>query len=179
MRNLMDDAATPHPRGAFYVFELGWRGVFYGTIDGLAMLAFPALIADLVLRGDRRGLGRKVAFAALSLLLVVTVTAVYHLGYEQFRGRDLKEPVAGMVIMSVPTVLTGNPTGAVIAHAAVHTGAVVHEYYGSDPGFLPPRLTGYEDRWGGLVGWMLASAWLMVVAVFVTALTRHRDRPPA
>jgi hypothetical protein len=162
----------------FYLFELGWRGVFYGTIDGLAMLAFPALVAYLVLRGDRRGFGRKVAFAALTLVLVVGVTAVYHLGYQQFRGRDLKEPVTGMLVMSVPTVLTANPVGAVIAHASVHTGAVVHEYYGSDPGFLPPRLTGYEDRWGGLVGWLLASGWLMVVALFVTALAQRRERPP-
>ena len=83
VRNVLSEDATPRPHGAYYVFELIWRGGIYGAIDGLLLTVIPCLIVY-------RGLGehlatwrRRRAYFAASLALVVTITAIYHLGYAQ------------------------------------------------------------------------------------------------
>ena len=55
----------------------------------------------------RRG---KVAVGALALGVSLLFTAVYHLGYSDFRGEKLRKPLAGDVIWSVPTLATLSPT---------------------------------------------------------------------
>jgi hypothetical protein len=64
------------------------------------------------------------------------MTAVYHLGYSQFRSSDLRSPLIGDVVWSVPTLATLNPIGAPIAHVGLHVSAVVHSY--ETDLFLPP-----------------------------------------
>jgi hypothetical protein len=64
-------------------------------------------------------------------------TAVYHLGYSDFRGEKLRKPLAGDVIWSVPTLVTLSPLGSPIAHAGLHVAAVVHSY--ETDVFLPPH----------------------------------------
>jgi hypothetical protein len=79
----------------------------------------------------------KLAVGALGLGMSLAFTAVYHLGYPEFRGDMLKKPLAGDVVWSAPTLLTLNPLGAPIAHAGLHVSAVLHSY---DTGtFLPPH----------------------------------------
>jgi hypothetical protein len=51
------------------------------------------------------------------------MTAVYHLGYSDYRGEKLRKPMTGDLIWSAPTLLTLNPLGAPIAHAAMHAAA--------------------------------------------------------
>src|SRR5438045_7400740 len=64
----------------------------------------------------------------LALAASLAFTAVYHLGYSDFRGSKLRKPVAGDVLWSAPTLLTLNPVGAPLAHAALHVTAVAHAY---------------------------------------------------
>jgi hypothetical protein len=78
-----------------------------------------------------------VAIGTLALAVSIAFTAVYHLGYPEFRNGDLKKPVAGDVMWSAPTLLTLNPVGAPIAHVALHVSAVTHSY--ETPTFLPPH----------------------------------------
>jgi hypothetical protein len=59
------------------------------------------------------------------------------------------------------------------AFSAVHVTAVAHEYYGADPGYLPPQLTDYTDRAGGVTGMILAVAWVLVLGGLVY---RFRNR---
>ena len=167
VRQVLSDDSTDHPDGAFFVFELFWRGVGYGLIDAVALFVFPALVTYALFRGDRHGVARKFGFAGAVLLLTLVVTTTYHLGYEHFRGEDVANPLTGGVFMSVPAMLTGNPVGALVAHGAVHVSAVAHEYYGADPGYLPPNLTDYPDRAGGLAGVILAVAWLLLLGGLV------------
>ena len=138
---VLGQAGTAHPDGAYFAGELVWRGVVYGLVDALVLAVFPAVVAFLVMRGDRRGPGRKVAFAALVVLFSVVVSAGYHAGYPTYRDRDMARPLTGTVMWDVPAMLTGNPAGALVAHAAVHTSAVVHQYYGGENHLLPPELT--------------------------------------
>ncbi|MEZ4572752.1 MAG: hypothetical protein R2849_21035 [Thermomicrobiales bacterium] len=43
--NVLSRDSTPHPDGAYFAFEIGWRGLLYGIVDGLLLTAFPALVA--------------------------------------------------------------------------------------------------------------------------------------
>jgi hypothetical protein len=172
VRNVMSEASMAHPTGGFYWFELLWRGVLYGAVDALSLFVFPATVAYLVLRdSDRR---RRLRFAGLALLLSMAITATYHLGYPQFRGSDLVQPEIGAVIANVPTALTGNPVGSIVAHATYHVGANVHTYRSAT--YLPPDLDGYAERGSGTAGPALAALWI-VVAGTVLYVERRRLFP--
>jgi hypothetical protein len=156
VRKVLSEAAMPHPSGGFFWFELAWRGVLYGTMDALLLFVFPATVAYLLLRDERRR--RRLRFAALSLVLSLGITATYHLGYPQFRGADLAKPEIGALVAWVPTALTGNPIGAVVVHDSYHVAANVHRYHSEI--YLPPDLQGYAERGGGTTGLGLAALWL-------------------
>ena len=55
-RTVASDPSTAHPSGAFYVFELAWRGLTYGTVDALALFVFligqRRDLVDLVRRAE-------------------------------------------------------------------------------------------------------------------------------
>lgn len=129
--------ATPGPEGARYVFELFWRGALYGTVDALLLTVFPCLVALGLLGGEVAGAARKVSYVACSLALILTITAVYHLGFEQFRRDGIGPPEIGNTVISLPMLLTINPAGSVLAHASMHVAAVTHAY--ETPIFLPPQ----------------------------------------
>jgi hypothetical protein len=71
---------------------------------------------------------RRVAYFAASLVLVITITAVYHLGYSQYREDGVGAPETGNTIISMPMLLSANPIGSVADHAAMHISAVAHNY---------------------------------------------------
>jgi hypothetical protein len=178
VRQVTGQAGTSHPKGAFFWFELVWRGLVYGSVDALVLAVFPAVVAYLVMRGNRKGLARKTAFAGLVVLFSVIVSAAYHAGYSTYRGSTMSKPLTGTVMWNIPAALTGNPAGAVVAHAAVHSSAVVHQYYGGDNHLLPPELKAdYPERAGGALGLLLAAGWLLVVAGALI-VSRERWLPP-
>jgi len=173
-RQILAQPGTARPSGAYLAFEVAWRGVVYGVVDALVLFVFPALVALLLLRGDRRGFARKVAFAAVTLVCSLVVVTTYHLGYSEFRGDRLLQPQIGAVLFNVPAMLTGNPLGSLIAHATAHVTAVLHQYQDGGQGFLPPELTpGYPGKAGGLTGTAVAAGWLVLTAV-VVVLGRNR-----
>jgi hypothetical protein len=131
--------ATPHPNGLYFAFTIAWRGVLYGVIDALLLTAFPVAVATGLL-GDRlQGLTERITFAVVSLALVLVITAIYHLGYRQFRDDGIGGPEMGNTIISVPALLTANPLGSVVAHASMHVAADTHAY--ETDLFLPPHVT--------------------------------------
>jgi hypothetical protein len=169
VRRVLSDNAMEHPSGAFFWFETAWRGVAYGVMDALLLFVFPAIIAYLLLRdGQRR---RRLRFAALTLLLSFGITATYHLGYPQFRDGDLAQPEIGALVANVPTVLTGNPVGALVVHGSYHVAANVHTYRSEI--YLPPDLEGYAERGSGTAGLAIAAAW---VAAAGSVLYQERRR---
>jgi hypothetical protein len=136
------EASTPRPSGLELAAALGWRGIVYGLADGLLLSAFPimavfALFAASPLR--QRFVGN-VAIGVAALAFSLAVTAVYHLGYSDFRSGKVARPVSGDLIWSIPTLATLNPVGAPIAHTGVHVAAVVHSY--DTDLFLPPHSGG-------------------------------------
>jgi hypothetical protein len=128
VRNVFSEDATPRPDGAYFVFELIWRGGIYGAVDALLLTVLPCLIVYRSLGGRLATWRRRLAYFAASLALVVTMTAVYHLGYAQYRDDGIRAPETGNTIISMPMLLSTNPIGSVVDHAAMHISAVIHSY---------------------------------------------------
>ena len=79
--------------------------------------------------GDRRkrpsrtaGWKRRVTALGASLL----VTAVYHLGFREFQGPSLKQPLIGNGVITAAYLITGNLFTPVIGHVIMHGAAVFH-----------------------------------------------------
>ncbi|MEO8457834.1 MAG: hypothetical protein ABI559_08485 [Chloroflexota bacterium] len=135
--NVYSRDATDGPGGLYAVFEFGWRGLAYGTVDALLLTAFPGAVALRMLGGRLDGFGRKISYAALAAVLVLSMTAVYHLGYQQFREDGIGGPEIGNTAISMPLFLTANPVGSILTHATMHAAADVHAY--ETDLFLPPQ----------------------------------------
>ena len=135
------EAVTAHPHGLRFAAVIAWRGVAYGFADGLLLSAFPILVVFAAFAG-RRMLRRwhgRLAVGVLAVAASLAFTAVYHLGYPEFRGAKVRKPLAGDLVWSIPTLATLNPLGAPIAHVGMHVAAVVHSYDTNT--FLPPHAT--------------------------------------
>jgi uncharacterized membrane protein YfcA len=136
---LRTEDTTPRPDGLELAAAVTWRGIVYGITDGLFLSVFPILVVFAALAGtrlDRRFAG-KAAIAVIALAASLAMTAVYHAGYSDFRSEKMRKPLTGDVVWSLPTLLTLNPIGAPIAHATMHTTAVLHSY--ETDTFLPPH----------------------------------------
>lgn len=120
--------ATARPHGAYFIFELLWRGVGYGLVDTLLLTIFPCFVAYKLLHGRVDGLKGKLRFTAVTLPLVLVMTATYHWGYPQYRADGLSRPETGNILISIPTFATANPVGSVAAHVSQHVAAVTHAY---------------------------------------------------
>jgi hypothetical protein len=128
VRNVLSEDATPHPDGAYFFFELIWRGGIYGAVDAVLLTVLPCLIVYRALGGRLATWPRRIAYFAASLALVMTITAVYHLGYSQYRDDGIRAPETGNAIISIPMLLSTSPVGSIADHAAMHISAVAHEY---------------------------------------------------
>ena len=71
---------------------------------------------------------RRIAYFAVSLALVVTITGIYHLGFTQYRHHGIGQPETGNVLISMPMLLSTNPIGSIADHMAMHISAVAHTY---------------------------------------------------
>lgn len=133
------ETATVHPSGVYFGFELVWRGLLYGVFDALILTAFPGMVAYALIHHEGEGVGRRVAFGVIALVLMWTITATYHLGFAQYREDGLSAPEFGNSVISVPMLVSMNPVGSVLTHASMHVTAVQHAY--ETPTLLPPKTT--------------------------------------
>jgi hypothetical protein len=136
---LRTEDATARPDGIDFAAAIAWRGIVYGVTDGLLLSAFPILVVFAAFAGSRldRRFSGKIVIGVVALIASLAMTTVYHAGYSDFRSEKMRKPLAGDVVWSVPTLVTLNPIGAPIAHAGLHTSAVVHSY--ETDTFLPPH----------------------------------------
>jgi hypothetical protein len=140
MFTVLREPSTSHPHGLTFAAAILWRGVVYGAADGLLLSAFPIIaIFGLFASKPLRERSKKAVagIGALAMVVSLLFTAVYHVGYPEFRGSKVSRPLTGSVMWSVPTLVTLSPLGAPLAHVATHVTAVVHSYH-TDL-FLPPH----------------------------------------
>ena len=125
-RNVMAQPGSPEPHGVQLAWPILWLGVIYGVVDALLLNVMPVWIvyadwnAGAKIRSVR--LGRTAVALGASLL----VTATYHLGYQEFRGPELMQPLIGNGLITLAFLLTGSPASSIIAHVIMHTAAVLH-----------------------------------------------------
>jgi hypothetical protein len=113
------------------------RNVLANSSATLLLTAFPCAVAYTLLRGRVGGIAGHLRFAALTLPLILAITATYHLGYPQYRTDGVRQPETGNTLMSVPTLVTANPIGSIGAHMSMHIAAVTHAY--ETDTYLPPQ----------------------------------------
>lgn len=173
-------AASSHPDGWRYGFQIVWRGLVYGAVDAAILYVFPAAVAYLLMHRYRQGLSLRAAFAGLALVLSLLMTTTYHVGYAEYRDSTLRYPLIGALVANVPTAVTGNPLGAVATHVAMHVSAVVHQNDGGTAHLLPPRLTGdYPSHGSSDLAAGLAAGWLLACAALTLSMRRQaRGRDP-
>ena len=68
----------------------------------------------------------RLAATSAGLSASLLVTAVYHLGFAEFRGPGLAAPLLGNGIITIGYLLAGNPLTALVAHVVLHLASVVH-----------------------------------------------------
>jgi hypothetical protein len=175
--------ATARPHGAYFVFELLWRGLGYGIVDTLLLTILPLFVAYKLLHGRVDGPKGKLRLTAVTLPLVIIITATYHLGYPQYRQDGLSRPEIGNVLISVPTFATANPLGSLVAHVSQHITAVTHAYESRifNPPVTPHAASTYPDRVGDVApgaGPDIASISLSNTRTTVTFRVRFASAPP-
>jgi hypothetical protein len=137
VKNVLSRPETEKFTGAYLVWLIFWRGLVYGTIDGLLLSSFPWMVTWRAFDVERKPWGKKIAFGSLAWLLILVVTTAYHIGYSEFRSRKIIQPNIGNTIISLPTLISANPIGSPITHAIMHITAIIH--CPKTDLFLPPH----------------------------------------
>jgi hypothetical protein len=126
-KSVLDQPSAPSPQGTDLLIALAWLGLVYGVADALLLSVIPVLC----LYGSRgaalqRGMGPRLQWGLTALAGSLLVTALYHIGFAEYRGTALVHPLVGNAIITAGYLLTGNPLAPVLAHVAMHGAAVIH-----------------------------------------------------
>lgn len=126
--NMLNQTASPRHEGLTLVGDLLWLGVVYGTVDALLLTVLPVSAIWLAFSsaGRTNSWRGKLLAGASALAASLLVTAAYHLGYAEYQGSELANPLLGNGIMSIGYILTANPLTAVIVHVVMHVTSVLH-----------------------------------------------------
>lgn len=124
--SVLRQPAGARGEGAVFVFDLAWSGLAYGLVDTLLLTVVPVAAVFGAVGGGSRSHGKVAAIGAVALAASLAVTALYHLGYEEFRGAALVGPLIGNAVVTLAYLLARSPVAPVVAHVAMHVAAVVH-----------------------------------------------------
>lgn len=98
-----------------------WLGIVYGAVDALLLNILP--VHPLLSTADASpGWARRAAALGVSLV----VTAAYHLGFDEFRGPELVQPLVGNAVITGSYLVSRSPLAAVLSHVIMHVAAVMH-----------------------------------------------------
>ncbi len=155
---VVQQPGSPAPSGLQLFWSLFWLGLVYGVLDGLLLTVLPVMALGVTTRCRYEdGWGGALVF--LGLASSAAVTAAYHLGYQEYRGRQLVQPLIGNTMITAGYIITGNIAAPLTAHVLMHGAAVLHgmetttqlpPHYGDlsrsransrDPLELPQRIT--------------------------------------
>lgn len=126
-QSVLGQPASPAPAGSGLVRALVWEGVVYGVVDALLLSVVPVLaVYGLRPAGELRKPGGRWRWGVLALTASAGITAAYHLGFAEFRGPSVIQPVIGNVLITAGYLLTGNPLAPVVGHVIMHGAAVLH-----------------------------------------------------
>ena len=126
INNVLSQPSYQRERGFKLVADLTWNGIVYGLIDGLFLSVLPVLA---IWKGFSEftwadGLGGQVLVGLIAILASLYITALYHLGYPEFRGKEVLMTLLGNGIFSLAYLVSLNPISATVAHVGMHVAAV-------------------------------------------------------
>jgi hypothetical protein len=128
IKNVFSQPSSERHSGLVLLSDVLWPGFAYGLTDSLLLSVLPVLSVALAFTGH--GLGNTVAgkfgFGAVAMLASLIVTTLYHLGYPEFRGKEVIWPNIGNGVMTLAYLLTMNPLAAILPHIAMHIAAMIH-----------------------------------------------------
>src|SRR5215207_3315462 len=98
--NVTSQPGSDHPQGLGFLGALAWLGVFYGAIDALLLSVIPVLsIYGTRSREELRQVVPRVGWGLAALAGSLLVTAMYHVGFAEYRGPALVHPLVGSSII--------------------------------------------------------------------------------
>jgi len=128
IKNVYSQPSSERRYGGEFIRDITWPGLAYGLIDALLLTVIPVLAVKIILTGPawtENWFGR-IGVGIFGLLASFFVTTLYHLGYPEFRGKQVIWPNVGNGVLSLAFILTGNPLAAILPHMAMHVAAMIH-----------------------------------------------------
>lgn len=126
VRNVRSQPASARSTDAGLLFDVLWVGLGYGAVDALFLNVMPVVAVwnGFSAVGWTVAWPGKIATGFLALLASLVVTLLYHWGYPEFRNRRVALVLLGNALITLAYLVSGNPLGAVVSHAAMHVAAV-------------------------------------------------------
>jgi hypothetical protein len=126
-QGILSQPGSSRPGGAALIAALAWFGLVYGATDALLLNIVPVLsIYGTMPRHRLANHVSRLGWGFVALVASLSVTALYHLGFTEFQGPELVQPLVGNGLMTVGYLLTGSPLTALIAHMVMHMAVVIH-----------------------------------------------------
>jgi hypothetical protein len=128
IKNVLSQPSSVRHKGLAFLSDIFWPGFAYGLCDALLLSILPILAIQLTFTeaGWMIEWTGKIGFAIMALTASFFVTAIYHLGYPEFRGKKVIWPVIGNGVLSLAYLLTMNPLAAILPHIGMHIAAMIH-----------------------------------------------------
>jgi hypothetical protein len=128
IKNVLSQPSSARHRGFALLSDIIWPGFAYGLCDALLLSVFPILAVQMTFSDSDwiTGLTGRIGIGLIALFASSVITAVYHLGYPEFRSKNVIWPLIGNGIMSLAYLLTMNPLAAVLPHIGMHIAAMIH-----------------------------------------------------
>lgn len=127
VRQVFSQAASARASGMTLAGELLGFGLVYGVVDAMMLTVVPVLsLYGMRQASELRDAGARYRWALLALVGSAVVTAAYHVGFAEFRGPQLVQPILGNVLITLSYLLTGSPVAPIVSHVLMHTAAVMH-----------------------------------------------------
>jgi hypothetical protein len=126
--NVLSQDSSLRSKGAQLIIDVIWQGGVYGALDALLLSVVPVLVVWQSFQAQDQSLSwtQKIALGVLALGASALVTAAYHWGYPEFRGKEVIKPVFGVAISTLAYLITGNPIASIGSHMMMHVAAVLH-----------------------------------------------------
>jgi hypothetical protein len=122
---VMRQPGSSPPRALHLAWALVWLGLVYGLLDALLLNVLPVMVLERP-TDNPPSRWRRLRFATTALAASMLVTGVYHVGYREFRGPQLAQPLIGNAVLTAGYLLSGNVATPLIGHVIMHGAAVLH-----------------------------------------------------
>ncbi|MCB0468415.1 MAG: hypothetical protein KDC64_09420 [Aequorivita sp.] len=142
IKNVLSQPASKSNTGILLIRDIIWSGFLFGLVDSLLLSVLPILAVKQELINVEWAGNFLVGFIALTVSSVIT--AVYHLGYPEFRNKTVLWTVFGNGVLSLAFIVTMNPLAAIIPHIAMHIAAIIHGP--KTTGQVPPHYKEKENQ---------------------------------